>query len=163
MVCLKLHGSSYNIIEDVPTRSSRQLWLSIIQSYQTSRFLAIIQKIFQRYTLCRGYIKYTVYSFLVSCLELVSFFHLIFQSGKANLEDISYHYITAEQFYPDCLLDFLDLSTEHHNLDIVNHIEARMYEWKQILHSKHKMERMTNLSPSLPWARQKTVGDIERR
>ncbi len=42
-----------------------------------------------------------------------------------------YRYITAEQFKPECLLDCLDLSTEHHTLEIANRIEAAVHVWKQ--------------------------------
>ncbi|KAJ9132678.1 hypothetical protein P3X46_033518 [Hevea brasiliensis] len=63
------------------------------------------------------------------------------KSGKACLGDIIYRYITAEQFKPECLLDCLDLSTEHHTLEIANRIEAAVHIWK------HKDKRkQTNLT-----------------
>lgn len=52
------------------------------------------------------------------------------QSGKACLGDIIYRYLTAEQFTPECLLDCLDLSSEHHTLEIANRIEAAIHVWK---------------------------------
>ncbi|EEF33969.1 rop guanine nucleotide exchange factor 1 [Ricinus communis] len=57
--------------------------------------------------------------------------------GKACLGDIIYRYITAEQFSPECLLDCLDLSTEHHTLEIANRIEAALHVWKQKDQRKH--------------------------
>ncbi|KAJ9704612.1 hypothetical protein PVL29_002933 [Vitis rotundifolia] len=53
------------------------------------------------------------------------------KNGKACLGDIIYRYITAEQFSPECLLDCLDLSSEHHTLEIANRIEAAVHVWKQ--------------------------------
>ena len=44
--------------------------------------------------------------------------------------EIIYNYITAEQFSPDCLLDCLDLSSEHHTLEIANRIEAAIHVWR---------------------------------
>ncbi|KAJ6765842.1 ROP GUANINE NUCLEOTIDE EXCHANGE FACTOR 1 [Salix purpurea] len=59
------------------------------------------------------------------------------KNGKACLGDIIYRYITAEKFSPECLLDCLDLSTEHHTLEIANRIEAAVHVWKQKDHKKH--------------------------
>ncbi|CAD5182061.1 unnamed protein product [Musa acuminata subsp. malaccensis] len=52
------------------------------------------------------------------------------KSGKSCLGEIIYNYITAEQFSPDCLLDCLDLSSEHHTLEIANRIEAAIHVWR---------------------------------
>ena len=59
------------------------------------------------------------------------------QNGKACLGDIIYRYITADQFSPECLLDCLDLSSEHHTLDVANRIEAAVHVWKQKDLKKH--------------------------
>ncbi|XP_047310617.1 rop guanine nucleotide exchange factor 1-like [Impatiens glandulifera] len=53
------------------------------------------------------------------------------KSGKACLGDIIYRYMTADQFSADCLLDCLDLSSEHQTLEVANMIEAAMYVWQQ--------------------------------
>lgn len=53
------------------------------------------------------------------------------KSGKACLGEIIYRYITAEQFSPECLLDYLDLSSEYTTLDIANRIEAAVHLWRQ--------------------------------
>lgn len=55
---------------------------------------------------------------------------LIFQSGKACLGEILYRYVTAEQFSPESLLDFLDFSSEYTTLDIANRIEAAVHIWR---------------------------------
>ncbi|KAL6217987.1 PREDICTED: rop guanine nucleotide exchange factor 1 [Fragaria vesca subsp. vesca] len=53
------------------------------------------------------------------------------KNGKDCLGDIIYRYITADKFSPECLLDCLDLSSEHQTLEIVNRIEAAVHVWKQ--------------------------------
>ncbi|KAI4342212.1 hypothetical protein MLD38_026862 [Melastoma candidum] len=53
------------------------------------------------------------------------------KSGRDCLGSIIYRYITAEQFSPECLIDCLDLSSEHQTLEIVNRIEAAVHIWKQ--------------------------------
>lgn len=52
------------------------------------------------------------------------------QSGKLCLGEIIYRYVTADQFSPECLLDCLDLSSEHHTLEIANRIEAAVHVWR---------------------------------
>ncbi|ESW03579.1 hypothetical protein PHAVU_011G025500 [Phaseolus vulgaris] len=59
------------------------------------------------------------------------------KNGKACLGDIIYRYITADQFSSECLLDCLDLSSEHHTLDIANRIEAAIHVWRLKDHKKH--------------------------
>ncbi|KAL0920762.1 hypothetical protein M5K25_009927 [Dendrobium thyrsiflorum] len=73
-----------------------------------------------------------------------AFFETLPKSGKSCLGEIIYRYITAEKFSPECLLDCLDLSSEHHTLDIANRIEAATHVWRlknqkrNPLHSKGK-------------------------
>ncbi|KAE8771684.1 rop guanine nucleotide exchange factor 1 [Hordeum vulgare] len=52
------------------------------------------------------------------------------KSGRTCLGEIIYRYITAEQFSPECLLDCLDLSSEHHTLEVANRIEAAIHVWR---------------------------------
>ncbi|XP_061343702.1 rop guanine nucleotide exchange factor 1 [Gastrolobium bilobum] len=59
------------------------------------------------------------------------------KNGKACLGDIIYRYITADQFSLECLLDCLDLSSEHHTLDVANRIEAAVHVWRLKDHKKH--------------------------
>ncbi|KAA8535953.1 hypothetical protein F0562_028431 [Nyssa sinensis] len=68
------------------------------------------------------------------------------KSGKACLGDIIYRYITADQFSPECLLDCLDLSSEHHTLEVVNRIEAAVHVWKQKDRKKHTSHLKTKRS-----------------
>ncbi|XP_076958610.1 rop guanine nucleotide exchange factor 1-like [Bidens hawaiensis] len=59
------------------------------------------------------------------------------KNGKACLGDIIYRYITAEKFSADHLLDCLDLSSEHHILEVVNRVEGAIYAWKLKDSKKH--------------------------
>ncbi|XP_042494763.1 rop guanine nucleotide exchange factor 1-like isoform X2 [Macadamia integrifolia] len=52
------------------------------------------------------------------------------KSGKACLGETIYRYITADRFSPECLLDCLDLSSEHHTLEVANRIEASVHIWR---------------------------------
>ncbi|KAL3521151.1 hypothetical protein ACH5RR_019300 [Cinchona calisaya] len=55
------------------------------------------------------------------------------KNGRSCLGDVIYRYITSEQFSSECLLDCLDLSSEHVALDIVNRVEASIYVWRRRL------------------------------
>ncbi|KAM7257266.1 hypothetical protein ACFE04_013007 [Oxalis oulophora] len=68
------------------------------------------------------------------------------KSGKLCLGDIIYRYITAEQFSPECLIECLDLSSEHHTLEIANMIEAAIHVWKQKDEKKEKHQKKTKHS-----------------
>ncbi|GAB4853110.1 Rop guanine nucleotide exchange factor 1 [Ancistrocladus abbreviatus] len=53
------------------------------------------------------------------------------KNGKDCLGDIIYRYVTAEQFFPENLLDCLDLSSEHHTLEVANRVEAAVHVWRR--------------------------------
>lgn len=59
------------------------------------------------------------------------------KNGKECLGDIIYRYITADKFSPECLLDCLDLSSEHHTLEVANRVEAAVHVWKLKERKKH--------------------------
>lgn len=69
------------------------------------------------------------------------------KKGKEYLGDVIYRYLTDDQFSPECLLDCLDLSSEHHTLEVANRIEASVLVWRQkdqkrhINHSKSKRSK----------------------
>ncbi|KAH9623452.1 hypothetical protein KSS87_022651 [Heliosperma pusillum] len=66
------------------------------------------------------------------------------KNGKDCLGEIIYRYITAEQFSPECLLDCIDLSSEHHILEVANRIEAAVHVWRlkdQRRHSSNSRSR----------------------
>ncbi|CAI9782028.1 unnamed protein product [Fraxinus pennsylvanica] len=71
------------------------------------------------------------------------------KNGRGCLGDTIYRYITADQFSPGCLLDCLDLSSEHHTLNVANRIEAAVHVWKL---KERKKE------PNLKKAKRKTWG-----
>ncbi|KAK6933084.1 PRONE domain [Dillenia turbinata] len=66
-----------------------------------------------------------------------SFLETLPKNGRACLGDVIYRYMTSEQFSSECLLDCLDLSSEHIALEIANHVEAAIYIWRRRIHSKH--------------------------
>ena len=47
-----------------------------------------------------------------------------------------YQYIISEQFSAECLLDCLDLSSEHVALEIANRVESAIYLWRRRPHTK---------------------------
>lgn len=50
--------------------------------------------------------------------------------------DLIHRYITSDQFSPECLLECLDLSSEHQALEIANRVEASVYVWRRKINSK---------------------------
>ncbi|KAM7263194.1 hypothetical protein ACFE04_000877 [Oxalis oulophora] len=65
-----------------------------------------------------------------------SYLEALPKNGRASLGDLIYRYISSDQFNPECLLDCLDLSSEHHALEIVNRVEASIYVWRKKGNSK---------------------------
>ncbi|KAA8539662.1 hypothetical protein F0562_026354 [Nyssa sinensis] len=53
-----------------------------------------------------------------------SYLEALPKNGRACLGDVIYRYITSDQFSSECLLDCLDLSSEHVALEIANRVEA---------------------------------------
>ncbi|KAL5557783.1 hypothetical protein UlMin_033994 [Ulmus minor] len=84
------------------------------------------------------------------------------KSGKACLGENIHRYITADKFSPECLLDYLDLSSEYIALEIANRIEAAVHIWKQ----KHLRRRlMLTRSGKTSWGgkvKKGFAGDEER-
>ncbi|CAL0301478.1 unnamed protein product [Lupinus luteus] len=58
------------------------------------------------------------------------------KNGRACLGDFIYRYITSDKFSPECLLDCLDLSSEHVALEIANRVEAAIHVWRRKAHSR---------------------------
>ncbi|KAA8537448.1 hypothetical protein F0562_026865 [Nyssa sinensis] len=56
---------------------------------------------------------------------------------KACLGEILYRYITADQFAPESLLDYLDMSSEYTTLEIANRIESAVHIWRQKYLKRH--------------------------
>ncbi|RRT75100.1 hypothetical protein B296_00011143, partial [Ensete ventricosum] len=52
-------------------------------------------------------------------------------SGFSGLGDVIYRYVASDHFSPECLLDCLDLSSEHRVLEVANRVEASIYIWRR--------------------------------
>ncbi|CAI9772964.1 unnamed protein product [Fraxinus pennsylvanica] len=65
-----------------------------------------------------------------------SYLETLPKNGRACLGDVIYRYITSEHFSSECLLDCLDLSSEHVALEIANRVEASIYVWRRRLHQR---------------------------
>ncbi|KAI3698864.1 hypothetical protein L2E82_42742 [Cichorium intybus] len=68
------------------------------------------------------------------------------KNGKECLGEIIYRYITADKFAPECLLDCLDLSSEHHTLEVANRVEAAIHAWKLKENKKHPKNKRSSWS-----------------
>ncbi|XP_022858099.1 rop guanine nucleotide exchange factor 7-like [Olea europaea var. sylvestris] len=85
------------------------------------------------------------------------------KNGKASLGDLIYHYINSVKFSPECLLDCLDLSSEHHALEIANRVEASVYVWRREPNSK-PLQRAQRSNSKSSWGMVKDfVIDTDRR
>ncbi|KAL2525800.1 Rop guanine nucleotide exchange factor 5 [Abeliophyllum distichum] len=65
-----------------------------------------------------------------------SYLETLPKNGRACLGEVIYRYITSEHFSSECLLDCLDLSSEHVALEIANRVEASIYVWRRRLHQR---------------------------
>ncbi|KAL0382057.1 UNVERIFIED_CONTAM: Rop guanine nucleotide exchange factor 5 [Sesamum calycinum] len=65
-----------------------------------------------------------------------SYLETLPKNGRACLGDVIYRYITSEHFSSECLLDCLDLSSEHAALEIANRVESAIYVWRKRQHPK---------------------------
>ncbi|KAK4419007.1 Rop guanine nucleotide exchange factor 7 [Sesamum alatum] len=92
-----------------------------------------------------------------------SYLEALPKNGKASLGDLIHRYINSDQFSPECLLDCLDLSSEHHALEIANRVEATIYVWRRKTNSKplHNTHRSNSKSS---WEMVKDlVSDADKR
>ncbi|KAJ7966926.1 Rop guanine nucleotide exchange factor like [Quillaja saponaria] len=53
------------------------------------------------------------------------------ESGKSFIGEVIYHQLSAEKFSPECLLDYLELSSEYSTLEVANRTEAAVHIWRQ--------------------------------
>ncbi|XP_057778046.1 rop guanine nucleotide exchange factor 7-like [Salvia miltiorrhiza] len=86
------------------------------------------------------------------------------KNGKASLGDVIHRYISADHFSPECLLACLDLSSEHHAIDVANRLEAAIHVWRRKMSSKplHSSTQRSNSRSS--WEMVKDlVSDADRR
>uniref|UniRef100_A0A0E0AJN9 PRONE domain-containing protein n=1 Tax=Oryza glumipatula TaxID=40148 RepID=A0A0E0AJN9_9ORYZ len=80
----------------------------------------------------------------------LSYIETLPKSGKVGVGDAIYRYMSAgDQFSPDHLLNFLNLSSEHEALEIADRVEAAMYVWRRkasMTHVVSKWENVTELN-----------------
>ena len=75
---------------------------------------------------------------IICCHDLrLHCFYCPFQSGRACLGETIYHFLAADQFSPERLLDYLELSSEYAILEIADRIEAAIHIWKQKFLKRH--------------------------
>ncbi|KAH7553763.1 hypothetical protein ACOSP7_029386 [Xanthoceras sorbifolium] len=72
------------------------------------------------------------------------------KNGRASLGDLIYRYISSDQFSPECLLECLDLSSEHQAIEIANRVEAAIYVWRKRTNSK-PVNNTTRSSSKSSW------------
>ncbi|KAJ8476686.1 hypothetical protein OPV22_020413 [Ensete ventricosum] len=87
------------------------------------------------------------------------------KNARASLGDLMHRYITSDQFSPECLLDCLDLSSEHHALEIANRVEASMYIWRRRMVARPASNRNGVATTKSSWStvKDKVVVDAGRR
>ncbi|KAJ8532998.1 hypothetical protein K7X08_015887 [Anisodus acutangulus] len=85
------------------------------------------------------------------------------KNGKASLGDLIHRYITSDQFSPECLLDCLDLSSEHQALEVANRVETSIYVWRRRNQAKSLNSLLRSNSKS-SWEMVKDlVIDVDKR
>ncbi|XVF55170.1 hypothetical protein PTKIN_Ptkin06aG0015200 [Pterospermum kingtungense] len=72
------------------------------------------------------------------------------KNGRVCLGDVIYRYISSDLFTPECLLDCLDLSSEHQAIEIANRVEASIYVWRKKTNSK-PVNNTTRFSSKSSW------------
>ncbi|EYU35264.1 hypothetical protein ABFS82_06G128600 [Erythranthe guttata] len=77
-----------------------------------------------------------------------SYMETLPKNGRACLGDVIYRYITSENFSSKCLLDCLDISSEHAALEIANRVEAAIYVWHRRQHPKSPARPNSSVSKS---------------
>ncbi|CAA0829820.1 Rop guanine nucleotide exchange factor 7 [Striga hermonthica] len=66
-----------------------------------------------------------------------SYFEALPKNVKTSLGDLIYGYITSDQFSPECMLDCLDLASDHHALDIAERLEVAIHSLEVAIHLSH--------------------------
>ncbi|XP_022145651.1 rop guanine nucleotide exchange factor 7-like isoform X2 [Momordica charantia] len=65
-----------------------------------------------------------------------SYLEALPKNGRASLGEGIYRHISSDEFSPVCLLECLDMSSEHQAIEIANRVEAAMYAWRKGMGSK---------------------------
>ncbi|KAF9665129.1 hypothetical protein SADUNF_Sadunf16G0090000 [Salix dunnii] len=103
-------------------------------------------------------------SITISDMEIPeSYMEALPKNGKASLGDLIYRYISSDQFYPECLLNCLDLSSELQAIELANRVEASMYIWRKKTNSK-PVNSTNRTSSKSSWELMKELMiDIDKR
>ncbi|GAV65457.1 PRONE domain-containing protein [Cephalotus follicularis] len=92
-----------------------------------------------------------------------SYLEALPKNGRASLGDLIYRYISSTQFNPECLLDCLDLSSEHQAIEIANRVEASIYLWRKRTNSKPVFNTTRSTSKSSWEMVKELMIDAEKR
>nr|XP_043620473.1 rop guanine nucleotide exchange factor 7-like [Erigeron canadensis] len=93
-----------------------------------------------------------------------SFLEALPKNAKGSLGDLIHRYISSDQFSPECLLDCLDLSSEHHALEIANRVEASIYIWRRKNNTKQPINMVSRSFSRSSWDKVKDlVADVDKR
>ncbi|KAJ0457306.1 putative PRONE domain, Rop guanine nucleotide exchange factor [Helianthus annuus] len=69
----------------------------------------------------------------------------------AEMEVPESYYESLPKFTTECLLDCLDLSSEHSTLEITNHVEASIYVWNKRVHSRPNLSNPDRSAAKASW------------
>lgn len=93
-----------------------------------------------------------------------SYMEALPKNAKGSLGDLIHRYISSEHFSPECLLDCLDLSSEHQALEIANRVEASIYIWRRKNNTKPPTHMMSRSFSKSSWDKVKDlVADADKR
>ncbi|KAG9155167.1 hypothetical protein Leryth_011138 [Lithospermum erythrorhizon] len=92
-----------------------------------------------------------------------SYLEALPKNARASLGDIIHRYICSDQFSTECLLECLDLSSEHQALEIANRVEASIYIWRRRIFPK-PLSNSNRSSSKSSWDMVKDlVIDVDKR
>lgn len=87
----------------------------------------------------------------------------LLQNARACLGDLIHRYVTSDQFTPECLLECIDLSSEHQALEIANRVEASIFVWRRRTNTR-SVSSMSRSSSRSSWGMMKElVIDSEKK
>ncbi|RLM85162.1 rop guanine nucleotide exchange factor 3-like [Panicum miliaceum] len=76
-----------------------------------------------------------------------SYLETLPKSGRVGVGDAIYRYMSSgDQFSPEHLLNFLNLSSEHEALEIADRVEAAMYVWRRKASTTHVVSKWENVT-----------------
>lgn len=78
---------------------------------------------------------------------LLSYLETLPKSGRVGVGDAIYRYMSSgDQFSPEHLLNFLNMSSEHEALEIADRVEAAMYVWRRKASTTHVVSKWENVT-----------------